>query len=149
MPASWDTRLNNSELTIIFKVYCYLGCQNVLCLYKTIQKMSLLHCGTLFISLPADTISQSAPLYMDQTEVSKGRSDETQLREFYKHEKTSNYKISLLRYFKEKLLNMSVFCTLFIHCRSLLPALWCERLCTESVNATAFILSMIPLQFCS
>lgn len=41
-------------------------------------------------SLPADTISQSAPLNEDETGASRGRPDETQLREFYKQRKTSN-----------------------------------------------------------
>lgn len=39
--------------------------------------------------------------------------------------------------------------TLCIHFRNFLLAPWCARLCTESVKATAFTLSMIPLQFWS
>ena len=37
--------------------------------------------------------------------------------------------------------------TFFIHALSFLSALWCERLCTESVKAMAFTLSMIPSHF--
>ena len=44
---------------------------------------------------------------------------------------------------------VSVPSTFFIHALSFLSALWCDRLCTESVKAMAFTLSMIPLQLWS
>ena len=44
---------------------------------------------------------------------------------------------------------VSVPSTFFIHALSFLSALWCERLCTESVKAMAFTLSMIPSHFWS
>ena len=74
---------NRSDLLPMLRMW-----KGFVLVYKKI--LYLLHCGTLFISLPADTISQSAPLNMDETGASKGRSDETQLREFYKQGKTSN-----------------------------------------------------------
>ena len=44
---------------------------------------------------------------------------------------------------------LSVVLTFLIHLINFLFAFWCTRLCTESVNATAFTLPCSPLHCCS